>query len=101
MECNGDEIANGKLPSLAVCADRCRGVSSIFIYGTNMFHENRCSGDRCHCICDLGSSNQQCKWKQVKHNGYIMYTYTTPGKMKNSHNHDKSKLHRIMPYDFH
>ena len=72
-ECGGDEENAGRKKTLEECANSCRGVSSMFVYGTNDFGQNRCSSVDCLCYCELSSKLGQCN--QITHNGYRLYRY--------------------------
>ena len=52
-ECTGqDERWIGKVQDVETCATSCKGVSSMFIFGTNDFGEGRCNKDGCNCMCE-------------------------------------------------
>ena len=61
------------------CANKCRGLSTMFAVGTNDFGGKRCEGGRCSCICErMASKEGQCK--QAPHLGYRLYKYQPIGK---------------------
>ena len=74
-ECNGPEIWAGKLKSLEDCATACRGIASMFIYGTTDFGTKRCDSEGCNCVCETPARSGACE--EVDHKGYRLYKYTT------------------------
>ena len=72
--CAGSQIYKGKAPDLESCADSCRGISSMFVYGTNDFGTNRCFSDGCECHCETGAMPQG-TCSRVSHKGYKLYKY--------------------------
>ena len=74
-ECEGKEIFKKTHLSLNACANACRGISQMFMYGTNQFGVTRCYGDKgCDCYCEMATSNYECN-KQLHHGGYNLYKY--------------------------
>ena len=76
VECGGSEKSMGTVNTLLDCADACREISSMFIYGTNDFGEIKCKTngkEDCPCYCETSSKNGNCKW--VDNSGYILYKY--------------------------
>ena len=65
----------GKKRTLSDCADSCREISSMFIYGTNDFGETKCyNGDGyCPCYCETSAKDGKCEW--VDNSGYRLYKY--------------------------
>ena len=74
-ECDGSEISKGKLPSVDDCASQCKGVSSMFAFGTNDFLKNRCNKEGCNCLCET-SATEEGTCERVDHNGYRLYKYS-------------------------
>ena len=54
------------------CANVCRGISSMFAFGTNDFGEDRCNEKGCRCLCEI-SASQDGSCTQVNHDGYRLY----------------------------
>ena len=55
-ECTGQEERwIGKVQDVETCARSCKGVSSMFIFGTNDFGEGRCNKDGCNCMCETSA----------------------------------------------
>ena len=76
VECGGSEKSIGTVNSLKDCADSCRGISSMFIYGTNDFGENKCKTlgmEDCPCYCETSAKDAECEW--VDNSGYKLYKY--------------------------
>merc|ERR1719494_1180856 len=76
-ECEGKEIFKKHQTSLHACANACRGISQMFMYGTNKYGVTRCYADGCTCYCELETSNYECN-KQLVHKGYNLYKYLGP-----------------------
>ena len=75
-ECGGSEKSIGTKKTLSECAENCRGISSMFIYGTNDFGETKCKTngkEDCPCYCETSSKDGECKW--VDNKGYSLYKY--------------------------
>jgi len=72
-ECAG---ADGyvRLPTVDACASNCRGVASMFAFGTNDFGTPRCDDGGCLCLCEK-SARADGTCDQVNHNGYRLYTF--------------------------
>ena len=80
--CSGRNVNHqGNHPTLAGCANACKGKSDIFNYGIN---EN-CLGlehDGCRCFCEEGTTGGYCTSMKennddyIKNNDYIMYAFT-------------------------
>ena len=76
-ECGGSEISKGTKKTLSDCAKTCQGLSSMFIYGTNDFGEDKCKTngtEDCPCYCET-SYNKAGECKMVENNGYRLYKY--------------------------
>ena len=71
----GDETIKADFATLDECAVNCRGLSDIFVYGTNKYGNNKCFNGKCRCICELNTIDGKCVSK-TKHNGYMMYAFT-------------------------
>jgi len=75
-ECDGSEDNKGPKKTLAECAEECRGISSMFIYGTNDFGTSRCKKDEedCECFCEISSKDGKCE-NEIDNPGYRLYKY--------------------------
>ena len=73
-ECSGSEIDKGQLTSVDDCASQCKGVASMFAFGTNDFGTNRCNDKGCSCYCET-SATVEGTCERVDHNGYRLYKY--------------------------
>ena len=71
-ECEGTEEFQGKKKTEEECANSCRGISSLFIYGTNEFGLDRCDSAGCSCFCELPSGGECI---QKEHKGFKLYKY--------------------------
>ena len=79
MECGGEEQYGGYHNELKFCAEACRGISTMFVYGTNDYGY---SGDRCpamyggcKCLCETAAtSDGDCN--RSPHAGYRLYRFT-------------------------
>ena len=69
-ECTGSEIGQGKLKTLHLCHDACKGKASMFIYG---MAPSLCDGDGCSCYCEASSMNGECTMKD--HQEFNLYAY--------------------------
>ena len=81
-ECSGSEESMGRFLVVDECASSCKGISSMFAFGTNDFGTNRCYDDGCSCLCET-SATEEGTCDSVNHNGYILYKYkmtTSKGK---------------------
>ena len=74
--CSGSELHKGKLQSVDDCASICKGVASMFVFGTNEFGVNRCDSIGCKCFCETSAMDQG-TCNQIDHNGYRLYKYIT------------------------
>ena len=64
------------------CANKCRGLSSIFAVGTQDYGPGgRCNWktkeDKCSCLCETTADEGQCI--QETHPGYRLYKYQPRG----------------------
>ena len=73
-ECGGSEVSKGKLPSVDDCASQCKGVASMFAFGTNDYLTNRCNSNGCQCLCET-SATEDGTCNSVNHKGYRLYKY--------------------------
>ena len=74
VECVAPEVVKERTHDIETCAKSCQGVSSMFIFGTNDFGDNRCNADGCRCICETSAlADGTCT--TVSHNGYKLYKY--------------------------
>ena len=84
-ECIGqDERWIGKVQDVETCATSCKGVSSMFIFGTNDFGEGRCNKDGCNCMCETSAwPNGTCSMfdSDKYEKGYRLFKYDE-GKFK-------------------
>ena len=62
------------LPTVEDCAAACRGVSTMFSYGTNKYGKNRCTSTGCKCLCEK-SANQLGTCMNKENSGYNLYSY--------------------------
>ena len=61
-------------PTEDSCANVCKYFSSMFIYGTNDFGEERCFADGCSCFCETSAMpNGTCN--TTSHMGFLLYKY--------------------------
>ena len=79
-ECAGEEVNLGRHYELYQCADSCRNISSMFIFGTKEFGFakgtiwERCGEGGCECRCETGATiDGNCPKKD--HDGYNLYTF--------------------------
>ena len=61
--------SKGRFADMEGCGKACEGTSEMFIYGTNLYGNNRCTIYGCRCYCALG------KCKRKSHTGYDLYSY--------------------------
>ena len=74
-ECSGSEVVKGKIKTINECANSCKGVASMFAYGTNDFNNNRCNTDGCHCLCEnVADADGTCTTSN--NSGYRLYRLT-------------------------
>ena len=84
-ECGGSEKKIGMVSSIGGCAAACKGLSSMFTFGTNDYGNARCtnSNSKCQCLCETSaSSDGTCE--EVHHTGYRLYKYVTSDEDKGS-----------------
>ena len=78
MECTGSEIVKPTTNDIEVCAQSCKGVASMFAFGTNDFGRPRCNVDKwqngCACYCETAAMpDGTCS--MASHNGLRLYKY--------------------------
>ena len=73
-ECSGSEIHIAALHVVDECASRCKGVASMFVFGTNDYGEARCWDEGCSCYCET-SATEEGTCSTVNHRGYRLYKY--------------------------
>ena len=75
MECKGSEIGKARQPTVSDCAAACKGISSMFAYGTDDYGgDQRCFDDGCKCYCETAADRDgSCQQKNT--NGYRLYKY--------------------------
>ena len=78
-ECSGQEYSAGFYSEIHDCASSCKGKSSMFIFGTNEFGNNRCNmpgkPTGCACICEVAASGYG-TCDTIGHTGYNLYKYS-------------------------
>ena len=77
-ECSGSGLWMGYLDSIEACVAKCRGVASMFIFGTNDFGYNRCYSEKCACYCET-SAKDEGTCNLISHSGYRLYKYYSAG----------------------
>lgn len=76
-ECDGSEAWKGRQYTVDQCASQCKGVSSLFIFGTNDYSDNRCFDNGCDCYCETSArSDGTCP--RIAHNGFRLYKFGIP-----------------------
>ena len=75
--CKGKEPYKGRKRTLQECADACRGVTDMFIYGTNAHGNKRCYKDGCKCYCEI-NTEIGCQ-NLTPHTGYNLYSIGEKG----------------------
>lgn len=73
-ECNGAETFKGYVATVEDCGRECRGLSSMFVFGTNHYGQTKCNSKGCRCYCET-SANDDGTCTMVDHNGYRLYKY--------------------------
>ena len=77
----------GRVGEISQCAEKCRAMSSMFIFGTNEFeyedhHGKRCDEKGCDCWCETAATSYgNCVTEE--HKGYNLYKFVnwvSPGK---------------------
>ena len=80
-ECGGEEVNEGGMDSIDQCAMTCSRRSSMFIFGTNDFGNDRCFSDGCKCVCETAAKDEG-TCDTVDHNGFRLYRFVTSSKYK-------------------
>ena len=81
VECTGSETWKNRFHTAAECAQACAKHSDMFIFGTNDYGTNRCTGAGCSCYCELSTKEDSstklplCN-SETGHNGYRLYRFT-------------------------
>ena len=92
-ECGGAELADWNIGDgrpltfdVGYCADRCKGISTMFAFGTNDYSGNRCypknnyPNKGCNCLCETAAkADGTCT--STGHSGYRLYRYES-GKIR-------------------
>ena len=79
QECGDAELFKGEMDSIGECAEACKDVAKMFIFGTNDFGNNRCYEDGCNCFCETSAEdNGTCNI--VQNDGYRLYKFIQPSK---------------------
>ena len=73
-ECSGSEKRMGSFKHIYECASKCKGVASMFVFGTNDFGVNRCDSNGCECYCET-SATVEGTCSQRNHEGFNLYKY--------------------------
>jgi len=69
----------GRVGEVSQCAEKCRAISTMFIFGTNEFgfedqYGKRCDGRGCDCYCETeATSDGNCEMED--HEGYNLYKF--------------------------
>ena len=74
-ECSGSEILKGNFYTTDDCASQCKGVASMFLFGTNDFGEPRCYNNGCYCYCETNATTEG-NCTKVVNKGYQLYKYS-------------------------
>merc|ERR1712217_251495 len=70
-ECSGkSEYSPGRFPQLEECANACKDMSSMFLFGTDEYDNSGCNENGCACWCETGGT-----CNQVTHTGFDLYQY--------------------------
>ena len=66
----------GRVFSITDCAEKCKGISSMFAFGTSDYGTSRCSNgnSNCECACET-SATPDGTCKEKFHSGYRLYKY--------------------------
>ena len=94
-ECDGSEESKGRQFTVVESASQCRGVSSLFLFGSydyssidqfrgrhilgvfRIFDDNRCFYNGCNCACETIAKNDG-TCPRISHNGYRLYKFGIP-----------------------
>ena len=76
MECAGSGKSIWGQADVSECAGKCKGIASMFTFGTNDYGTPRCGNSGCDCYCMLdATSTGSCD--QNNHAGYRLYRYNS------------------------
>ena len=78
-ECGGSEKNKGRMDSIDECAKACKGIASMFVFGTNDFEVDRCNAQGCTCYCETAAKDDG-TCQIVDHKGYRLYRFDTSSK---------------------
>ena len=67
-KCTGSEISIGKLKTISLCHEACKGKATMFVYG---LYPSRCDKDGCDCFCETSSKDGGCATQD--HLGFNLY----------------------------
>ena len=76
-ECGGAEWQPAGSPAYHVgtCAHMCRGISSMFVFGTNDYGTTRCDEKgACKCWCEIAATRDG-TCTIISHSGFRLYKY--------------------------
>ena len=76
-KCEGQEITAGIFNSITDCASICRGISTLFAFGTNDFGGIQCESGGFRCLCETSASKEG-TCKKVENKNYRLYMYQNP-----------------------
>ena len=78
-KCQDDsEIDIETVSTLQECARVCKGISSMFAFGTNDFEGDQCTSEGCKCLCEVSASKHgECTLLESL--GYRLYRYVAKG----------------------
>ena len=72
-ECAGSE-KYGRKANIRDCAEECKGISTMFAFGTNDYGNNRCYKNGCGCLCETAATpDGDCA--MIVHSGYRLFRY--------------------------
>ena len=76
-ECGGEEVGMGSFYEVFECAEKCRSISSMFIFGTNDHGLKKCDEYGCICFCEtestaVGTCNME------NNMGFNLYRFNKP-----------------------
>ena len=83
MKCRGRKITvstedantRTRITTLAECAEKCRGTSSLFTFGSDPLMHG-CSIYGCKCECEIdASSDGSCTMEYVPDEGIVLYQF--------------------------
>ena len=78
-KCQDDsEIDIETVSTLQECARVCKGISSMFAFGTNDFEGDKCTSDGCKCLCEV-SALKHGECTLLENLGYRLYRYVAKG----------------------